>query len=191
MLKITVQKDASLITLKLEGKVAGEWVDELERAWLAQADGTKPVKVDLTGVTFVAEEGKRLLDWMFEQGSILYAEDCMNRSIIEQIRRKHHQHAADGLSHHPLTKLLMAGAIMFCSATGGLRGQEPSPLRLTLREAAQTADLERKKSAQDKMELTNQIAAVYRYNQSRADLVQAVGQIDQAVCQVRQLDHGD
>jgi len=106
MLKITVQKDASLITLKLEGKVVGEWVDELERAWLAQADGTKPVKVDLTGVTFVAVGGKRLLSWMVEQGSTLYAEDCMNRSIIEQIQRKHHPRAADGLSHNLLAKLL-------------------------------------------------------------------------------------
>ena len=88
MLRITVQKDASLTTLKLEGKITGEWVGELERAWLTQTERTKAIKVDLTGVTFVAEEGKRLLSRMFEQGSNLEATDCMNRSFIEQLRRK-------------------------------------------------------------------------------------------------------
>jgi len=89
MLRITVQNDASLMTLKLEGKIAGEWVDEVERAWLAQGDRTKAIKVDLTGVTFVAEEGKKLLGLMLKQGSTLEAKDCMNRSLIEQLRHKH------------------------------------------------------------------------------------------------------
>jgi hypothetical protein len=89
MLRITVYKNASLITLKLEGKIAGAWVGELERAWLDQADQKKLVRVDLSGVTFVAEEGKGLLGRMFERGSTLEANDCMNQSLIEQIRRKH------------------------------------------------------------------------------------------------------
>jgi hypothetical protein len=97
MLKITIDKDRGPITFKLEGRVAGKWIGELERAWLVEADGSKLIKVDLTGVTFVDEEGKKLLGRMVEQGSSLYATDCMNRSMIEQITHKRHRHAGNGL----------------------------------------------------------------------------------------------
>jgi anti-anti-sigma regulatory factor len=95
MLKVTIDKDSSLITFKLEGRLAGEWVDELERAWLAEADRSKLVRVDLTGVTFVGSEGKKLLGRMFERGSNLYATDCMNRSIIDEITGKRHLRAGN------------------------------------------------------------------------------------------------
>jgi len=99
MLRITIDKGTSLMTFKLEGRVAGEWVDELERAWLEEAGRGKLINVDLTGVTFVDEEGKKLLGRIVERGSNLYATDCMNRSIIEQIMRKRHPHAGNGLNH--------------------------------------------------------------------------------------------
>ena len=99
MLRVTIDKDPSLTTFKLEGRVAGEWVNELERAWVAEAGRSKFIKVDLTGVTFVDEEGKKLLGRMVEQGSNLYATDCMNRSIIEEITRQRHPHAGNGLRH--------------------------------------------------------------------------------------------
>jgi outer membrane protein len=138
MLRITIQKDVNLITLKLEGKLARVWVDELERAWLAEADRTKSMKVDMSGVTFVDEEGKKLLGWIFEQGTVLHATDCMNRSIIEAIRRRHHRSTVDGVLKSLLTKVI-AATIVVCSATVGVRGQQPGPTRLTLREAVQTA----------------------------------------------------
>jgi len=97
MLRVTIDRAASLITFKLEGRVAGEWVAELKRAWLAAEDRSKLIKVDLSGVTFVDEEGKKLLGRMVEQGSSLYATDCMNRSIIEQITRKRQPRAGDEL----------------------------------------------------------------------------------------------
>jgi len=97
MLRVTIDEDTSLITFKLEGRIAGKWVDELERAWLAEDDRGKLIKVDLSGVTFVDEEGKKLLGRMFERESSLYARDCMNRSIIEEIKRKGKSHAGDGL----------------------------------------------------------------------------------------------
>ena len=99
MLRVTIDKDTSLITFKVEGRIAGEWVGELERAWIEEAGRSKPIKVDLTGVTFVDEEGKKLLGRMAEHGSNLYAIDCMNRSIIERITRKRHPHAGNGLRH--------------------------------------------------------------------------------------------
>ena len=91
MLRITVHKDTSPTTLELEGRIAGEWVDELEQAWLTEAKLGKLVKVDLSGVTFIDEKGKKLLARMFERRSNLYATDCMNRSIIEEIQREGHR----------------------------------------------------------------------------------------------------
>lgn len=150
MLRITVQRDVSPLTLKLEGRIAGEWVEELERAWTAECDQGRLINLDLTGVTFVDEEGKKLLSRLFEQGSTLHATDCMNRSIIEQIRRK--QLAGNGHRDSQLTRALMVAVIMVWSGMGGTRGQEPA--LLTRIEAVQTA-------------------------QSRADLANPVGQIEQ------------
>jgi len=105
MLRITVHKDTSPTTFELEGRIAGEWVDELERAWLTEADLGKLVKVDLSGVTFIDEKGKKLLARMFERRSNLYATDCMNRSIIEEIQRKGHPRSGNGL-HNALRSQL-------------------------------------------------------------------------------------
>jgi hypothetical protein len=124
MLRITIDEDTSLITFKLEGRIAGEWVDELERAWLAEADRDKLIKVDLTGVTFVDEEGKNLLGHMFERGSSLYATDCMNRSMIQGLKRKRQLPTGNG-KHNPLTKAFMAAVIVLLSGAGSLRGQGP------------------------------------------------------------------
>jgi len=136
MLRITVQKDESAITLKLEGKLARVWVNELEQAWLAANDRTSPVKVDLSGVTFVDEAGKRILGWVFEQGTTLHATDCMNRSIIEEIRQRHGGRAADRVSHRLLSKIITA-TIVICSLAMRVRKQEPAPPRLTIRETVQ------------------------------------------------------
>ncbi len=49
--------------LKIEGKLAGARVSELERAWqaLAPSLGSRRLSVDIRGVTFVDDTGKRAL----------------------------------------------------------------------------------------------------------------------------------
>jgi anti-anti-sigma regulatory factor len=87
MLRITIDKNARTTTLRLEGKLTGLWVDELERAWRAvatdSADGR--VAVDLTDVTFVGEEGKHLLETMYAEGVKLKASGCVTRRLVEEI----------------------------------------------------------------------------------------------------------
>jgi len=91
MLKITLQEDAEARTVVLEGILSGPWVDELERTWLTLVgkhfDG--PVVVDLSGVTFVDPEGKKVLGWIYEEGADLCGSDVMNKAIIEEIEQKH------------------------------------------------------------------------------------------------------
>ena len=87
MLKITMQIAAGVMSFALEGKLAGPWVKELELCWRSAA-GTQqihPVRVDLSSVTFIDEEGKDLLDRMYREGAKLMAAGCLNKCIVEGI----------------------------------------------------------------------------------------------------------
>ncbi len=63
MLKITTHNNSNGIVLKLEGRVVGPWAAELGAAWnqLASALGKQPLTVDLRDITFVDEDGMRIL----------------------------------------------------------------------------------------------------------------------------------
>ena len=52
MLKITTRREAGALVFQLEGKLAGPWVQELERCWRS-APGTRQSRVDLSSVTFI------------------------------------------------------------------------------------------------------------------------------------------
>lgn len=87
MLKITIEKNSRSTTLRVEGRLTGPWVGELERTWRSvtcdPADGR--VSVDLTDVTFVGEEGKNLLEAMYGEGAKLKASGCVTRRLVEEI----------------------------------------------------------------------------------------------------------
>jgi anti-anti-sigma regulatory factor len=71
MLRITTEESNETTKLKLEGKFAGVWVDEVEQTWraVAQSNPHEPVLVDLCGVTFIDAKGKQLLRRMHRQGA--------------------------------------------------------------------------------------------------------------------------
>jgi hypothetical protein len=87
MLRITIDKNSRATTLRVEGRLAGPWVDELERAWhsLTSDPTDGRVSVDLTDVTFVGEEGKKLLETMYGEGAKLKASGCVTRRLVEEI----------------------------------------------------------------------------------------------------------
>ncbi len=85
MLKITAKNDPLLTVFELEGKVAGPWVEELERCWLKETAADRPVRILLCAVTFVDERGKNLLSEMYRRGAELVAEGCMTQAIVEDI----------------------------------------------------------------------------------------------------------
>jgi len=62
-LKITIHEVGEFVTLKIEGRVVGPKVPELDRAWqeLAPSLGSRKLSVDLRGVTFMDTTGRRLL----------------------------------------------------------------------------------------------------------------------------------
>ena len=87
MLKITTLAKADSTALKLEGRLAGPWVQELERCWDSTV-GRKvnhPLSVDLSAVTYVDSDGKDLLEKLHRQGAELIASGCLTSCIVKEI----------------------------------------------------------------------------------------------------------
>ena len=90
MLKITQQRDeaSKSVSYKLEGRLAGPWVKELEACWRrTEARAKSRAVVDLTGVTFVDADGRALLTKMWQQGAELRAAGCLTRCLVEDITK--------------------------------------------------------------------------------------------------------
>lgn len=87
MLKVTTTNQDQTITLKLEGKLAGPWVQEVTRVWTATAGSPETgYVVDLRSVTFIDNPGQALLATMSQQGAELIAADCLTRTIVDEIK---------------------------------------------------------------------------------------------------------
>jgi|SRR5579884_1202920 len=97
MLKITVEHGAQNATLKLAGKLAGPWVDELDRAWreVSVRTAAQDVLLDLCDVTFVAPEGRKQLTRMCQQGATFRTSGCFGKGIVDEIVRNCTSGAAD------------------------------------------------------------------------------------------------
>lgn len=48
---------------------------------------SKQITVDLSQVTFIDSEGKKLLTWMCGRGAELQAAGCMTKGVVEEIKR--------------------------------------------------------------------------------------------------------
>jgi anti-anti-sigma regulatory factor len=87
MLRITVHDKPLVLTLQLEGELAGPWVRELEECWRS-ALARQPesiLRVDLTEVTFIDESGKACLAALHRQGAEFVAADCLTIAIVAEI----------------------------------------------------------------------------------------------------------
>ena len=87
MLKITVVNEEGTTRMKLEGKLAHEWVREAETAWTALLAMTQnaEVVVDLLGVSFVDDEGNKLLAAMRHAGAELMGGGPFMSALIDEI----------------------------------------------------------------------------------------------------------
>ena len=89
MLKISVKDNESQkqLLLEVEGRLAGPWVEELERSWQTerQRATSEGIRVRLAHVTFIDDAGKELLSTMFQAGTKLEGSGCMVRAIIARI----------------------------------------------------------------------------------------------------------
>jgi anti-anti-sigma regulatory factor len=90
VLRIDSLNENELTTLRVEGKLMGPWVRELERCWEKVVAERPPrlVRVNLSAVGFIDSQGKQLLCRMRKQGSVLVPNGCFMKSIVDEIERE-------------------------------------------------------------------------------------------------------
>jgi anti-anti-sigma regulatory factor len=90
MLRISVLNGPQSARLKLEGKLAHEWVAEAQKAWATLIDiaGKKKVILELADVSFVDDHGKELLTLIHRAGTELVGSGPMVTALIEEIHQK-------------------------------------------------------------------------------------------------------
>jgi hypothetical protein len=77
MLKISVHSDTDAHTVKLEGKIIGVWVDELDAVWRSLGPELHGMQLclDVRGVSFVDARGKLLLREMHQVANASFLAD--------------------------------------------------------------------------------------------------------------------
>jgi ABC-type transporter Mla MlaB component len=89
MIRISKIPEGSRSHLLVEGKLSDGWVDVLETSWLeAQSELTgEPLRIDLSGVTYVDRKGRALLERMIRSGTKLQGTGLMLKAVIEEITK--------------------------------------------------------------------------------------------------------
>jgi anti-anti-sigma regulatory factor len=87
MLKITLHDSSGEFRLKLEGRLSGPWVGELEQCWKTAASTTtgRRTVVDLGEVDFVDPQGQVLLADMYAVGVVMEAVTPLICSVLKEV----------------------------------------------------------------------------------------------------------
>ena len=101
MLRISVVNEPGIMRLKLEGKLAHEWVNEARKAWAAisEMSGESELVVDLLEVSFVDDAGQQLLAEMRHNDAELMGAGPLMLALIDEIEEAETataQDASDG-----------------------------------------------------------------------------------------------
>jgi len=93
--------EPAIIRVKLEGKLAHEWVEEARSAWtaLAETNGDKELVVDLLNVSFIDEAGHRLLSEIRHAGAELLGSGPLMSALIEEIEEAESACSHDASDH--------------------------------------------------------------------------------------------
>ena len=87
MLRISIKYRANSTTLRLEGKLVGPWIPELEQCWHGVTDTARPASliVDLNAVSWVDPAGRALLREMHHSGATLEGRGLLSQLFIHWI----------------------------------------------------------------------------------------------------------
>jgi ABC-type transporter Mla MlaB component len=94
MLKITTETHDNETTLRLEGRLAGPWIEEVSRCWqqTARPPGHSVV-VDLSGLIYVDLQGRELLVRLWQQGARLKACGCLMNAMVDELTKAEKERA--------------------------------------------------------------------------------------------------
>jgi hypothetical protein len=87
MMKAQVEHGPGAVTLKVCGRLAEGWVEELDKCWrdarINHPSG--PIAVDLRCVTFIDHAGEDLLRRMYGDGATFLAAGLLTREVVNQV----------------------------------------------------------------------------------------------------------
>ena len=86
-------------TMKLEGKLIGPWVAELDRAWrsLLVSLSSKKLRVDLCGIVRIDPNGRQILAEIHRQtGAEFVADTPITKYFAEQARLQGQKDSSEG-----------------------------------------------------------------------------------------------
>ena len=138
MLKITLHDSATECRFRLEGRLCGPWVAELEMCWRTAASTTADRKttMDLGEVDFVDDAGRALLQRMDAAGVRFLATTPVIKEIVQQIGGELVSPEAGALSKRTpgLHKLVSRTclALMVVLTSGFALGAEPEAVQAVL-----------------------------------------------------------
>lgn len=86
MLRITMHDDPEALTFQVEGRLVGAWAKEMEQSWKSAAPvrGNRTSVIDLTGILFIDDEGKRVLTELFREGASFRTAGPMTESVVAE-----------------------------------------------------------------------------------------------------------
>lgn len=89
MLRISVEENQDALSLIVEGRLVGPWVDELKKLCQEHHAPNRGMQttVDLCGLTAMDTRGQALLDDLLHRGATLRCSDVMNQYLVEQMAR--------------------------------------------------------------------------------------------------------
>ena len=90
MLKLTVKTVEEGEVWELEGKLAGNWVGELERCWRdREKRASQPtLQIHMKSVSYVDSYGKHLLAEMYTRGVVIRGAGCVASAVVDEITRQ-------------------------------------------------------------------------------------------------------
>jgi ABC-type transporter Mla MlaB component len=87
VLRISIEQHASSLSLVIEGRLVGPWVEELRRVIRERAANAAALSIDLCGVTAMDAAGHALLEELHQGGATLSCSDVLNQYLVEQMAR--------------------------------------------------------------------------------------------------------
>lgn len=86
MLKITICETAAETRWILQGRLVGVWVDELRTSWKKkpQKENAVPCVIDLNDVSFIDQEGERLLRALAKKGAQFIASGIYIKYVLQE-----------------------------------------------------------------------------------------------------------
>ena len=101
ILKISTQDGGfGVVTLKIEGRIVGEWASELDRTWasLMPSLDAKKLCIDICGVLYVDESGRQTLRKIVETtGAEILADSPLTKQFANEAKAKPRKKNREGL----------------------------------------------------------------------------------------------